>query len=479
MNPRPTADAAVDQDAIDLQKMGYVQELLRGMGGFSNFAVSFSVISILTGAIQLYGYGLQHGGPLQMSLGWLVVSSFTMTVALSMAELASSYPTAGALYHWASFLGGRELGWFTACFNTMGQFAILAGIDWGLAGFLIPLWGGEQTRHATLFVFAALLFSHAVLNHLGIRVVSWLNDFSAWYHMAVVLFILAVLGLKGFAQPASFLFRFDKTDAYSPSYSFIVGLLLAQWTLTGYDASAHVSEETRDPRRAAPWGIFIAVAVSVVFGFLMLAAITLSIPDLAQATAFGDDALAGILKLRLGPGMGAAAVALVCGAMWLCGLATMTSASRMVYAFSRDGGLPGHSYWARISPRFRTPAHAIWGLSAFALLIAVLVKEYSAVLSIAVIALYVSYGLPIAARLAARLRGREDSVGPWNLGPFSTLVAVTAVLWIAAICVVFVLPPNGQAGEMMAGACGVLLLIWFGWSRRHFAGPKYHLKSEA
>jgi amino acid transporter len=473
---RLSDEPALDQDAQDLAKMGYVQELLRGMGGFSSFAVSFSVISILTGAIQLYGYGLQHGGPLQMSAGWLVVSFFTMAVALSMAELASAYPTAGALYHWSSFLGGRELGWFTACFNTIGQFAILAGIDWGLAGFLIPLWGGEPTRAMTLAVFAALLLSHAVLNHSGIRVVSWLNDFSAWYHMAVVLLILVVLGLKGFAQPVSFLFKFNKTDAYSAPYSFIVGLLLAQWTLTGYDASAHVSEETRDPRRTAPWGIFIAVVVSVVFGFLMLAAITLSIPDLAQATAFGDDALSGIFKLRLGAAGGTGMVGLICGAMWLCGLASMTSASRMVYAFARDGGLPGHAFWARISPRFRTPANAIWGLFAFATLIAVLVKEYSAVLSIAVIALYISYGLPIAGRLWARLRDRGGEIGPWTLGRFSTPVAAVAVLWIAAICVVFILPPNEQAGQMLAGVLGVLLLIWFGWSRRHFEGPRNVLK---
>ena len=476
MNFKQTPEKALDQDALDLAKMGYVQELLRGMGGFSNFAVSFSVISILTGAIQLYGYGLQHGGPLQMSLGWLVVSVFTMTVALSMAELASSYPTAGALYHWSSFLGGRELGWFTACFNTIGQFAILAGIDWGLAGFLIPLWGGEATRHMTLYVFAALLLSHAVLNHLGIKVVSWLNDFSAWYHMAVVLFILVVLAIKGFAQPVSFLLKFNKTDAYSTPYSFIIGLLLAQWTLTGYDASAHVSEETHDPRRAAPWGIFIAVVVSVIFGFLLLAAITLSIPDLAQATAFGDDALAGILKLRLGVGMATVLVSLICGAMWLCGLASMTSASRMVYAFSRDGGLPGHVYWARISPRFRTPANAIWGLFAFAMLIAVLVKEYSAVLSIAVIALYISYGLPIVGRMWARLRGDGGEIGPWNLGRWSSSVAVTAIVWIAAICVVFILPPNEQAGQMLCYVLGILLLIWFAWSRKHFVGPKYHLK---
>ncbi len=463
-----------EQDAKDLQKMGYAQELLRDMGGFSNFAISFSVISILTGATQLFGYGLQHGGPLQMSLGWLLVSFFTMMVALSMAELASAYPTAGALYHWSSFLGGRAMGWFTACFNTMGQFAILAGIDWGLASFVIGLLGWTATPATTIAVFAALLFSHALLNHLGIRVVSWLNDFSAWYHIAVVLFILVVLAAKGFAQPASFLLKFSATDGYAPSYSFIVGLLLAQWTLTGFDASAHVTEETHDPRRNAPWGIFIAVAVSVVFGFLMLAAITLSIPDLAQATAFGDNALIEVMKLRLGPGMGAAIVWLICGAMWLCGLGAMTSASRMVFAFSRDGGLPAHKLWATVSKKYQTPANAIWGLFTFAILLAVSVKNYSSILSIAVISLYLSYGLPIVARLYARFTGKGGEIGPWHLGSFSTLIAVVAILWIVFISVVFILPPNEQAGQMMLKVLAVLLGIWFFWSRARFKGPKYH-----
>lgn len=454
--------------------MGYAQELLRDMGGFSNFAISFSIISILTGCTQLYGYGLQHGGPLQITAGWLTVSFFTMTVALAMAELASAYPTAGALYHWASFLGGKGLGWFTACFNTIGQFAILAGIDYGLANFLIPLFGWTATPGLTFAVYFALLFSHAALNHAGIRLVSWLNDFSAWYHVGVVFLILVVLSMKGFAQPASFLWTFASTDGFKPGYSFLVGLLLAQWTLTGYDASAHTAEETKDPRRNAPWGIFLAVVISVVFGFLMLAAITLSIPDLAQAQAYGDAAFVEILKARLGPGMGSAIVALVCGAMWLCGLGAMTSASRMVFAFARDGGLPGHRLWSKVDPRFRTPVPAIWGLFGFALLIALSVKAYSAVVSIAVLALYISYGLPVAARLWVRARGRRDDAGPWSLGRLSTPVACVAVAWTAFITVVFVLPPNGQAGLVMGALLAALIAIWFGWSRRHFAGPKYH-----
>lgn len=464
-----------EQDIQDLKKLGYAQELLREMGGFSNFAISFSIISILTGATQLYGYGLQHGGPLQMVAGWWGVAFFTMLVALSMAELASAYPTAGALYHWATFLGGRTLGWFTACFNTIGQFAILAGIDYGLSLFLAGLLGWESTPSVLVPLYGALLFSHALLNHFGVRVVSLLNNFSAWYHMGVVVILLGALFMRGFEQPASFLLTFNNTDGFRPSYSFLIGLLLAQWTLTGYDASAHVTEETMDPRRNAPWGIFIAVAVSVVFGGLMIMALTLSIPDLNAVTAYGDTAFTELLKLRLGAGLGGVLVALVAGAMWLCGLASLTSASRMVYAFARDGGLPASKVWAKVSAKHQTPSNAIWGLAALAMLIALSVKLYTAVVSIAVIALYISYGLPIAARLYARYRGHDGPPGPWNLGRFSIPVAVVALLWICFITTVFMLPPNDAAASGVGLSFVVLLAIWFLRAKKHFPGPKVHL----
>ena len=110
----PTRDELIQQDIQDLHRLGYAQQLFREMGGFSNFAISFSIISILTGAVLLYGYGLKFGGPMVNSIGWPVVSLFTLCVAASMAELASSYPTAGGLYFWAFRLGGRTWAWTTA-----------------------------------------------------------------------------------------------------------------------------------------------------------------------------------------------------------------------------------------------------------------------------------------------------------------------------------------------------------------------------
>jgi amino acid transporter len=462
----------LDLDARDLQKMGYAQELFRQMGGFSSFAVSFSVISILTGATQLYGYGLTNGGPLQMSLGWGIVSLFTLLVALSMAELASAYPTAGALYHWAHVLGGRTLGWFTACFNAVGQFAILAGIDYGMTVLLVGLLGWEPTRLNLITVYACILLSHAFFNHVGIRVVGWLNAFSAWYHIAVVILLVGALSWAGFTQPMSFLATTHHPENMSFGYSFLIGLLLAQWTMTGYDASAHVTEETVDPRRNAPWGIFLAVSISIVAGWAMLAAVTLSISDLEQAATAGEQAFTFVLRNRLGEAAGTAVVTLVLGAMWLCGLAGMTSASRMVYAFARDGGLPASKVWAKVSPRFRTPANAIWGLAALALVLAVSVSVYSAVVSMATIALYISYGLPIFARVIRRMRGLRDEPGPWSLGRWSQPVAIVASMWVVFICVLFVLPPNEIAGMAMGVVVAALLAMWFLRARHGFRGPK-------
>src|SRR5205085_4649089 len=200
-------DAPLDRDAEQLRRLGYAQQLLRDMGGFANFAISCSITSVLTGAVTLYGHGLRFGGPLEMTLGWPLVSLLALPVAASLAQLASAYPTAGALYHWSAILGGRGAGFFTAWLNTIGQFAITAGIDYGLAEFIAALAGWEG-RGPVVAVYAAVLVSHAVLNHVGVRVVARLNDLSAWYHMAVAALVVgALLALAPKQEPGFLLTR--------------------------------------------------------------------------------------------------------------------------------------------------------------------------------------------------------------------------------------------------------------------------------
>ncbi|MGH9447846.1 MAG: amino acid permease, partial [Terriglobia bacterium] len=237
-----TEDHRARQDAQDLERLGYAQEFFRGFGGFSNFAISFSIISILTGAVTLFDYGLTMGGPLEMTLGWPLVTVGTLLVALSMAELCSALPTSGGMYHWSAELGGPMWAWFTAWLNIVGLVACIAGIDYGCAQFLVPLLGLESATSTLLIVYGLLLLSQAVINHYSTRWIAWLNDLSVTVHIAGVAVLIGALWIFAPKRPLSFLIKATSSSHIHGSYVwlFMLGLLQAQWTYTGFDASAHV-----------------------------------------------------------------------------------------------------------------------------------------------------------------------------------------------------------------------------------------------
>src|SRR5436309_7237701 len=267
------------------------------------------------------------GGPAEMAFGWLLVSLLPLAVARSMAELASSLPSSGAMYHWACRLGGKGWGWFPAWFNITGQLATLAAIDYGCALFVTPLAGLSTAPSTVLLVYAGVLISHALINHFGIRLVARLNDFSVTVHIVGVIAIVGSVALFAPKQPIGFFFARITSNAEGWPYwwAFVVGLLQAQWTFTGYDASASVSEETLDPRRRVPWGIVMAVAVSSVVGYVLLMALTLAIRDIPSVLNARDasghevPAVIAILSDALGVRAGGLVTALAAMAMRLCG----------------------------------------------------------------------------------------------------------------------------------------------------------------
>ncbi|MBI4196351.1 MAG: amino acid permease [Deltaproteobacteria bacterium] len=472
MSKNLSRDEQIRKDAADLHRWGYVQQLFRDMGGFSNFAISFSIISVITGAATLYGHGITWGGPMVYGWGWPIVTFFTLFVVASMAEIASAYPTAGAMYHWASVLGGPDWGWFTAWFNFIGQVAVLAGVDYGIALFLAPLLGLPETQTSLLSLYAIVLVSHGLFNHYGIRIVAWLNDFSVVYHILGTLLLIGALLWFAPLKPVSFAFKTVWTASPHPFWwAFLVGLLQPQWTLTGYDASAHTTEETVDPKRNAPWGMFLAVLISGVIGFLMNLVTTLAIQDLSLTTSSANPYLY-IFETALGEMFGRIILWMVLGAMWFCGLSALTSSARMLFAFSRDRGLPGWRFLSQISVAHKTPAQATWVLVVLAFLIAIYSKSYSAIVSISVIGLYISYILPVILGFKARLRGKWRDRGPWHLGRWSLVINGVAIAWVGFISVLFVVPPNELAGYTFAGLLLLLTLYYFVWTRKHFKGPK-------
>ena len=445
------------------------------MGGFSSFALSFSIISVLTGIVTTYDVAIGGGGPAALGIGWPIVSVGTLLVALAMAELASAFPTAGALYHWSAILGGPGWGWFTASMNIAGQIAIVAAIDLGCASTLVGTAGLPDER--LLPTFFAVLAAHGVVNVISVRLVGWLNDLSAAVHVVGVL-VLVIALVWGRAQPPGYVFHTGFTTRADGSFAlgFVNALALGMYTFTGFDASAHVSEETHDPARRAPWGIVTSVAVSAVAGYALACAITLGIHDL-PAIAGGPQPALAVLRHALGDGGGRAVMAFAVVAMWFCGLSAVTSASRTIFAFARDGGLPGSRLLRQVAPRTRTPHLAILAaVSLPALLVlgtrGLSDRVFAAATSLATTALYVSYATPIALGAVARRAGRWHRLGPWNLGRAGVPIAWAAVAWSAVVLAVFAVPPNTGLALVLLGLVAALAVAWVAIVRRRFVGPR-------
>src|SRR5689334_13225431 len=285
------------EDERRLAELGYKQELNRRMTGFQNFALSFTIISILSGALTLYGTGINYGGPMQQAIGWPIVSLFVLIVALSMAELASAFPTAGGLYWWASRLGGPVWGWFTGWFNLIGQIAITAGIDYGAAIFTTALlnlkWNYNNDNHHIMYVYIAILVLHALLNIFSIRLVGILNHVSAYWHVVgVAVIALVLIFAPDHHNSVSFVFTKTLNNSGLTGvgffFIFLLGFLQAQYTYTGYDASAHMSEETRQASISAAKGVVNSILVSAVAGYVLIMALTFSIKDLGAVADSGQ-----------------------------------------------------------------------------------------------------------------------------------------------------------------------------------------------
>ncbi|MDN4174670.1 amino acid permease [Nocardioides sp. SOB77] len=491
--PDKSLDEVMDEDARVLAEMGYTQELTRGMSAFSNFAVSFSIISILAGCITSYAIALRSGGPAALTIGWVVVGLFVTCVALAMAEVCSRYPTAGGLYFWAAKLAKtnrRVWAWYVGWFNFLGEIAVTAAIDFGCAttwmAFANLVWDVQVTPERVFLLFVAIIVVHALLNTFGVNLVSLLSSVSAWWHVFGTLIIVGALWiLPDSHQSVSWTLTeyHNETGWTFAPYVLLMGLLMAQYTYTGYDASAHVAEETKQAQIAAPRGIVLSVVVSVIGGFLLLYSITAAIPDGSEegltALAASDTGLPPaqvFLDALDSPFTAKLLLFIVCVAQFFCGMASVTANSRMSFAFSRDNALPGSRIWAKVNKRTGTPTNSIWFCVVLSILLAspalFNATAYFAVTSIAVIGLYIAYVVPVLLRRLSP----DFTPGPWNLGRWSPLVGWVAVAWVVLICILFVLPPASPItvdtfNYAPVAVLAVLVLatvMWFAGGRTNF-----------
>ena len=498
----------LDEDARTLAALGYRQELRRSWSGFSNFAISFSIISILSGCFTTFGQAWNNGGPIAISWGWPVISAFILVIGLCMAELVSAFPTAGGIYWWASKLGGPVHGWFTGWLNLVGLVAVTASVDYGCATFVSFLWSlvdpnWPGTLNQIFLIFVVILVLHALINIFGSHLVALLNNVSVYWH---VFGVLAVVGILVFGpsshQSLEFVFtqRINNSGFSDGSFWFYVlplGFLLTQYTITGYDACAHISEETVGAARSAARGIWQSILYSAIGGWILLLAFLFAathVDEINKQAGF----VGAILTSALSAKLAIAVVAVSAIGQFFCGMSCVTSTSRMAYAFSRDGAVPGHRLWSKLNAG-KVPVNAVIGacVAGLVLTLPALYKSsagvptaFYAVVSVAVIGLYLAFLIPIALRLRA---GSSFVPGPWTLGRNYRWMCWTAIIEIVVISVYFILPtvPAGVPGDpsfswtavnyapIAVGGLVVLIALWWVLSaRKWFTGPKHTIDSE-
>ena len=314
-----------NEDEAHLAKLGYKQDLNRSWSGFSNFAISFSIISILAGCFTNFGAGFNNGGPISISWSWPILSLFILIIGFTMSELVSAYPTSGGIYWWASKLGGPAAGFFTGWLNLIGLVAVTAGVSYGCATFIdltistySESFAGDYSLTRVFIIFVIVLALAALLNIFSGHLMAIMNNVSVWWHVvgasAIVLILIFVPDQH---QSFSYVFteRFNNSGYSDGSTSTLAfwfaivpfGFLLTQYTITGFDASAHLSEETGSASTAAAKGIWRSIFYSVIGGYILLLCVVFAIPNNADGAP--DNALAGLgvatdLPHRLGPELG-------------------------------------------------------------------------------------------------------------------------------------------------------------------------------
>jgi amino acid transporter len=512
----------MNDDEKHLAKLGYSQELNRSWSGFSNFAISFSIISILAGCFTNFGAGFNNGGPISISWSWPLLGVFILIIGFTMSELVSAYPTSGGIYWWASKLGGPAAGFFTGWLNLIGLVAVTAGVSYGCATFIdltlstfSESYAGGYSLTRVFVIFLIVLALASVLNIFSSHLMAIMNNVSVWWHVAGASIIVLILILvPDQHQSFSYVFteRFNNSgflEGSTSSFGFwfaIVpfGFLLTQYTITGFDACAHLSEETASASTAAAKGIWQSIFYSVLGGYILLLCVVFAIPDDAAGNpdnaGVGAGGVAYIFVQSLGENWGAFVLFISASAQFFCATSCMTSASRMTFAFSRDGAIPG-SDWLKKLTATRVPANAVMmvGIVAAIVTLPALIEvnlgtpeepliipvAFYAVTSIAVIGLYLAFAIPIYLRWK---HGSRFEVGAWNNGAKYKWMNIVAVVEIVVVSLYLMMPfvPGAvpfsddfewkfvnYAPIVTVGAL-ILLTIWWKVSAKNwFTGPKH------
>jgi amino acid transporter len=500
-----------DEDERRLAELGYKQELNRSWSGFSNFAISFSIISILAGCFTSFGLAWNNGGPAAIAWGWPIVALFILVIGMCMAELVSAYPTSGGIYWWASKLGGPKAGYYTGWLNLIGLLAIVASVAYGCATFFDSMLGFYDSHYTSghldriFLYFLAILLIASLINIFSSHLLAIINNVSVWWHVfgaAAIVIVLIAVPHHHASISAVFTHTVSNNGLFGGKthgvgfilYVLPLSVILTQYTITGYDASAHLSEETKSAGNTAAKGMWRSIFYSGIGGWILLLSFLFAAHDQA-AVSKGGGTVQAVFQQAMSLDWGGTVLLVSTAGQFFCTIACLTSTTRMLFAFSRDGAVPGGRYWSHLNAN-RVPVYGVIASTvvAIALTLPALIKvdiggvptpvAFDAVVSIGVIGLYVCFAIPIYYRLRA---GSNFTPGDWTLGSKYRWMTIVALVEIVLTSIVALLPTSTFGVFWTHGFSwkfvnytilvvpGALIVLWIYWhaSVKHwFKGPK-------
>lgn len=473
---------AIDTDAAELAKFGYVQQLRRSMGAFSSFAISFSLISITTGIFANFTFGFRQIGP-AVIWSWSLVAVGQFLVALVLADLSSRIPLSGYGYQWSTRLVNPHYGYFVGWLLLMQFLTGFPGVCHALAAALCTwVLDGDTAATWVPWVAVGIVTLTSLVHLFGIRLVSLVNDVGVVAEIFAVIALTGVLlGLHFWIGSRDLAFLFDHASpidgAPAGASAFGLSLLMGAWCLTGFEAAADLAEETRKPRQIVPRVILTAEVSSAIGGFLLLAGLILAIDD-PTAAGQQDNLVVAILVDKLGSAWMPLVMLTVVVSIFACGVASMAATTRLVFSLARDNMLPLAGSLKAVHPRWQTPTNAILMVWMVSTTVILGFQRLDIITSISAAAGFLGYAGIVWASF--RARGRTSG---FSLGAFQTPVRVAALMWVVGVVAALTIPdaettPGAIAhlpAKSTLAACTVGAAIYFlvvrGRIARGQAGP--------
>ncbi|KAI8082772.1 amino acid/polyamine transporter I [Halteromyces radiatus] len=473
-----------------MASFGYKQEMNKTMSTISNFSIAFGCCSILSGLTPMWGDIMLMGGSVAVIWGWILVSIFTFGVGLSLAEICSAYPVTGGLYIWVSRLAPPEwvplACWVTGYCNWLGLTVAITSADLGLAQFLASVISIHNPEYNVDIywqygIFLVICFVHGLINSISVKYNGFFNQTSLYWHIiGTLLIIIVALILTPNKASAKWVFTFFENDTgfSSNGYAFLLGLLQSQYTLSGFDSAAQMSEETVNASKNAPKGILYAIGTAAITGFAFMVSVNFCVQDFQQqiVNTTTSPQMTQVFLDGVGYSWTIVFTVIIMGAMFFSGSALTLGSSRMVFAFARDGATPFSDYLSRINPITKTPIYAVWANIIFAMVIGLLyivnTTAFNAIVSVNTIASSLAYLIPIALRLTvARSTFKR---GPFHMGSLSNIINFISCCWIIFTSILFVCPTEYPVTALNMNYSSVIFVFVIGTSVLY-----YHFRAKS